>query len=304
MYKLKDHEKLGDNIDLLISKLRQKELLRSDVPGNTVSERVEMLVAALNTTLDGRSDSFVDNFLEVLQSIPAFEDLAVQYTSKQPEQESDSGNGKSGSDRHFDNAPILAVVESNQKINPALAEGTHDVYEIRGSSESRPQEEYCKEIESMRLRVSELTEKCDNLEKKRDEEVEYLKHKLTTTEIRAEHTEQAKEEAEQQSAQQRRDFQIERSASQNQIRELQVEIRQLKEQLDEAQCEQVWCSEKLQSAQKKIVLLQFRVYELEQEKEESSSPRRLNYFVLKSWGGGGGGGGGGGCSKELHCINN
>jgi len=123
----------------------------------------------------------------------------------------------------------------------------------------------------MKLKITELSEKCDKLQRKKDEEVEYLNHKLKTTEIRAEHAEQAKHEAEQQVEKQERDFQIERSVSRNQIQELQMEIVQLTEQLDEAQHKQVWRTEELNEAQEKVARLQIRVNELEQEKEESCS---------------------------------
>lgn len=283
MYKLKGHEKIRDNVDLLILELRRKKLLHSDVPGSTASERVDMLFADLHTVFNSHSDSFVANFLEVLQSIPAFEDLAVQYTnnhefadSKNPEQETDSGNGKSASDRYFDNVQILTGRPSlvpEPKIKPALAEGRRDICETSGR-ESHPQEEHSQEIENLKLKITELSEKCDKLQRKKDEEVEYLQHKLKTTEIRAEHAEQAKHEAEQQVETQERDFQIERSASRNQIQELQMEIVQLREQLDEAQQKQMWRTEELKEAQDKVARLQIRVNELEQEKEESCSPGR------------------------------
>lgn len=280
MYKLKGHEKIRDNVDLLILELRRKKLLHSDVPGSTASERVDILFADLHTVFNSHSDSFVANFVEVLQSIPAFEDLAVQYTnnhefadSKNPEQETDSGNG---ADRYIDNVEILTgrpSVEPELKIKPALAEGRRDVCEASGR-ESHPQEEHSKDIEILKLKITELSEKCDKLQRKRDEEVEYLNHKLKTTEIRAEHAERAKHEAEQLVEKQERDFQIERSASRNQIQELQMEIVQLREQLDEAEHKQVWRTEELKEAQEKVARLQIRVNELEQEKEESCSPGR------------------------------
>lgn len=273
MYKLKGHEKIRDNVDLLILELRRKKLLHSDVPGSTASERVDMLFADLHTVFNSHSDSFVANFLEVLQSIPAFEDLAVQYAnnhefadSKNPEQETDSGNGKSASDRYFDNVQILTGGPSlvpEPKIKPALAEGRRDICETSGR-ESHPQEEHSQEIENLKLKITELSEKCDKLQRKKDEEVEYLQHKLKTTEIRAK----------QQVEKQERDFQIERSASRNQIQELQMEIVQLREQLDEAQQKGMWHTEKLKEARDKVARLQIRVNELEQEKEESCSPGR------------------------------
>ena len=283
MYKLQGHEKIRDNVDLLILELRRKKLLHSDVPGSTASEKVEMLFADLQTVFNSHSDSFVVNFLEVLQSIPAFKDLAVQYTnnhefadSKNPEQETDSGNGKSAADRYFDNVQILTgrpSVEPEPKIKPALAEGRCDVCET-SDRESHPQEEHSKDIEILKLKITELSEKCDKLQRKKDEEVEYLNHKLKTTEIRAEHAERAKHEAEQQVEKQERDFQIERSALRNEIQELQMEIVQLRKHLDEAQHKQVWRTEELKEAQEKVVRLQIRVNELEQEKEGSCSPGR------------------------------
>jgi len=272
MYKLNEHEKIGNNIDLLISELRRKKLLHSDVGGSTVGERVEMLFADLNTMFNSHPDSFFETFLEVLQSIPAFEDLAVQYTnnhesadSKSPEQETDLGNA---ADRHLDIAQIPTVrpsVVPEPKIEPALVEGTHDVCKTSGS-ESYPQEEHSEEIEILQLKVTELSEKCDELQRKKDEEVEYLKFKLMKTEIRAEH-------AEQQVVQQERGFQIDRSASQNQIQELQMEIVQLRKQLDEAQHKQVCRTEELKEAQEKVAHLQIRVNQLEQEKKEICSGR-------------------------------
>ena len=226
MYKLKDHVKLGDNIDLLISKLRQKQLLHSDVPGNTVSERVEMLVAALNATLDGRSDSFVDNFLEVLQSIPAFEDLAVQYTtSKQPEQESDSGNGKGGSDHSFDNVqssivgPLVELGDLQYGSSTGINYRHQGEYlsEIQVTNINQTMAEKIKGDRVMHLKVKPEAGQLAELQKK-DEGGKKLKHELNATEQRAERAVARQENNE-------------RSALRTQVLKLQNEVKQLREQL-------------------------------------------------------------------------
>ena len=89
---LKNHEKLEENVDSLISKLHQKGLLHEDVSGSTVNERAEKLVADLNrATSDCFSESFLTDLLDVLENIPAFSNITVKFRTntepKKPQQE-------------------------------------------------------------------------------------------------------------------------------------------------------------------------------------------------------------------------
>ena len=95
---LKNHEKLEENIDLLISQLRQKGLLDEDVSGSTVHDRAEKLLADLNqATSDGCSESFFGDLLDVLENIPAFNNITMKFRTNteptKPQQEIGQHNG-------------------------------------------------------------------------------------------------------------------------------------------------------------------------------------------------------------------
>ena len=95
---LKNHEKLQENTDLLISQLRQKGLLHEDVSGSTVHDRAEKLIADLNqATSDGCSESFLGDLLDVLENIPAFNNITGKFRTNteptKPQQEIGQGNG-------------------------------------------------------------------------------------------------------------------------------------------------------------------------------------------------------------------
>ena len=242
---LKDHEKLEENIDSLISKLRQKGLLHEEVSGSTVSERIEKLAADLNRAAsDGYSESFLSDLSEVLETIPTFHDITVKFRTnntelKKPQQETDLGiNGVTASDRHLDVLTVgsLPKQEKTPELFSKVEEERYEPYEGRaGTSGSYPQEESQETVDSLNSKIDALTKEIDKLRLQRDHEVvEHLK-KLTATEQRAERAERRAERTERQLQHQEREHRIERSALNNQIRELRKRINKLQFELDEAQ---------------------------------------------------------------------
>lgn len=231
---LKHHEKLEENVDSLISKLHQKGLLHEEVSGSTVHKRAEKLVADLNrATSDGCSESLLSDCLEVLKTIPAFNNITVNFRTsaepKKPQQETSHDSGIPY--RYFNPRTQLTVqslvdpiLKSEQEKSPELfskvEESRHKLYEtsveIGGMS---PQKESHQTAETVDSTINAL-EELDRLRLQRNKEIDYLKYKLTETEKRAEH-------AEQQIARQERKLQIERSASRNQIQKLRDEITEL-----------------------------------------------------------------------------
>lgn len=298
MYKLIEHKRIGHNLDLLISKLRQKQLLRSDVQGSTVSERVENLVADLNATFNGRSDSFVADFLEVLRSIAAFEDLAEQCTTNndfadsiKPEQATDSVSGKSGSDCSSDctyDISMHALSRIKVRIGSFIErcdnlqkKKDEVAYVAKQADSDKVDQANVLELETtepaksgeMQAAIAKITKHIQNAAEfgeqagkdLKNERVKLLKYDLNASELRAERAEQRAERAEHQLAQQEEDFEIKRLELRKEIQELQEEITQLKAQLDAQK--QLRCTEELQQVNENMDNLQIRVNQLEQGEE-------------------------------------
>ena len=276
--KLKNHEKLEENIDSLISKLRQKGLLHEDVSGSTVSERAEKLPTDLNrATSIGGSESFLSDLLKVLETFPAFDDIVVEFRTNaeltKPQQVTDPDIGITL--RHLDKLTVGSTVDhvlkSEQVMTPELfsniKEEQHDLYQASaGTSGNFSQEESHKIVDSFDLRIHALTEECEKLRLQKE-----------SAEERASYAER-----------QVREDRKKKSASDHQIRNLWKNLNELKSELEEAQqnlqlkdetLEKV--KEKLKTAEEKVATLQIRVNELESERstlqlktEENSSPGR------------------------------
>ena len=281
---LKNHEKL-ENIDSLIAKLCRKGLLHEDVSGSTVSERIEKLAADLNRAAsDGYSESFLSDLLEVLETIPAFDDITVKFRTnntelKKPQQETDLGiNGITASDRRLDVLTVgsLSKQEKSPELFSKVEEERYELYEGRaGTSGSYPQEESQKTVDSLKSRIDALTKEIDNLHLQKYLEVEHLKYKLIPTERRAEHAERRAERAERKLKKQEREHQIERLALRNECQELRKRVNELLVEIDEAQQSLLLKEDILTEARQKVANLQVRLNELELEKEESGLPGRF-----------------------------
>ena len=173
--KLKDHEKLEENIDSLISKLRQKGLLQKDVPGSTISERAENLAADLNrATSIGGSESSLSDLLDVLETFSAFDDIVVKFRTntefKTPQQVTDSDIGITL--HHLDTLTVRStldhVLKSEQAKSPKLfsneKEEWRDSYQASaGTSGKFSQEESHKIVDNFDIRIHALTEECEKL---------------------------------------------------------------------------------------------------------------------------------------------
>ena len=274
---LKNHEKLEENTDPLISKLRQKGLLHEDVSGSTVHDRAEQLLADLNqATSDGYSESFLGDLLDVLKTFSGFDDIVVKFRTnaelKKPQQVTQSDIGIPF--RHLDTLTVGPTVDlvlkSEQEKSPELfskmEEERHDLYQA--SAGTSAQEESHKIVDSFDKRIQELTEEC-----------EMLRLQKESAEERARYAERKV----------RRDRE-KKSTSDHLIRNLWTNLNKLKSELEEARTnsqlkdeglEKV--TEKLKKAEEKVATLQIRVNELEAENstlmtklqlktEENSSP--------------------------------
>ena len=273
---LKNHEKLEENTDPLISKLRQKGLLHEDVSGSTVHDRAEKLLADLNqATSDGYSESFVGDLLDVLETFSAFDDIVIKFRInaelKKP-QVTDPDIGMIF--RHLETLTVRSTVDpvlkSEQEKSPEVfskvEEERHDLYQA--SAGTSAQEESHKIVDSFDKRIQELMEEC-----------EMLRLRKESAEERARYAERKV----------RRDRE-KKSTSDHLIRNLWTNLNKLKSELEEARTnsklkdeglEKV--TEKLKKAEEKVATLQIRVNELEAENstlmtklqlktEENSSP--------------------------------
>ena len=277
---LKNHEKLEENVDPLISKLHQKGLLHEDVSGSTAHERAEKLVADLNrATSDGCSESLLGDFLEVLEAFSAFNNITEKFRTntelKKPQQETSHDSGipyrRLNTQTHLTVQSLVdPVLKSKQEKSPELfsnvEESRHKLYEASAEISGSPQKESHKTTETANSTISALKKELDRLRLRRNKEVDYLKYKLIETEQRAEH-------AEQQIAQQEREHQIERSASYNQIERLREKINQLDRKIKQLEFKAEKDSQltgellkAIREAQEKVCVLQTRVNELELEK--------------------------------------
>lgn len=259
---LKNHEKLEENTDPLISKLRQKGLLHEDVSGSTVHDRAEKLLADLNqATSDGYSESFVSDLLDVLETFSAFDDIVIKFRInaelKKPQQVTDPDIGMTF--RHLETLTVRTTVDhvlkSEQEKSPELfidnkvEEERHDLYQA--SAGTSAQEESHKIVDSFDKKIQELTEEC-----------EMLRFQKESAEGRARYAERKV-----------REDREKKSTSDYQIRNLWRNLNKLKSELEEARkklqlkdegLEEV--TEKLRKAEEKVVTLQIRVNELEAEK--------------------------------------
>jgi len=305
MYKLKEHEKIGDNLDLLISKLRQKQLLRSDVLGSTVSETVEKLVADLNASFRSFShDSFVADFLEVLRSIPAFEDLAEQCTTNsefagsiKPEQATALASGKSGLKLRSSSADLtreqkaklssqyyIDVDVTNSKLRSLYEGFIGKLTDKCDSLQKEAEIQKCaKEVQNIQL-MNEPVNLDLNTSELRAERAERAKHAEQLAEQRAKHAEQLAEQrakhAEQLAEQRAKHAeQLAEHAKQQLAQEkerFEIERLELKKEIHKRQEEirqlnvqkQLWSNEELQEVNKKMDNLQNRVDQLEQGVQE------------------------------------
>ena len=270
---LKNHEKLEENIDPLISKLRQKGLLHEDVSGSTVHEKAEKLLADLNqATSDGYSESFLGDLLDVLKTFSAFDDIVVKFRTnaelKKPQQVTQSDIGIPF--RHLDTLTVGPTVDlvlkSEQEKSPELfskeEEEQHDLYQA--SAGTIAQEESHKIVDSFDKRIQELTEECEKLrlqKKSAEDRARYAESKV-------------------------REDREKKSTSDYLIRNLWKNLNRLKSELEEAQKNSQLkdeVTEKLKKAEEKVATLQIRVNELEEENstlmtklqlktEENSSP--------------------------------
>lgn len=270
---LKNHEKLQENTDLLISQLRQKGLLHEDVSGSTVHDRAENLLADLNqATSDGYSESFLGDFLDVLKTFSAFDDIVVKFRTdrelKKPQQVTQSDIGIPF--RHLDTLTVGPTVDlvlkSEQEKSPELfskeEEEQHDLYQA--SAGTIAQEESHKIVDSFDKRIQELTEECEKLrlqKKSAEDRARYAESKV-------------------------REDREKKSTSDYLIRNLWKNLNRLKSELEEAQKNSQLkdeVTEKLKKAEEKVATLQIRVNELEEENstlmtklqlktEENSSP--------------------------------
>ena len=270
---LKNHEKLEENTDPLISKLRQKGLLHEDVSGSTVHDRAENLLADLNqATSDGYSESFLGDFLDVLKTFSAFDDIVVKFRTdrelKKPQQVTQSDIGIPF--RHLDTLTVGPTVDlvlkSEQEKSPELfskeEEEQHDLYQA--SAGTIAQEESHKIVDSFDKRIQELTEECEKLrlqKKSAEDRARYAESKV-------------------------REDREKKSTSDYLIRNLWKNLNRLKSELEEAQKNSQLkdeVTEKLKKAEEKVATLQIRVNELEEENstlmtklqlktEENSSP--------------------------------
>ena len=279
---LKNHEKLEENVDPLISKLHQKGLLHEDVSGSTAHERAEKLVADLNwSTSDGYSESFLSDFLKVLETFSAFNNITEKFRTntelKKPQQETSHDSGIPY--RRLNTQTYLTVqslvdpvLKSKQEKSPELfskvEESRHKLYEASAEISGSPQKESHKTTEAANSTISTLKKELDKLRLRRNKEVDYLKYKLAETEQRAEH-------AEQQIAQQKRDHQIERSGSYNQIQKLHEKINKLYRKIEQLEFNAQQNSQlkeelikAIREAQEKVCVFQARVNKVELEKRE------------------------------------
>ena len=270
---LKNHEKLEENTDPLISKLRQKGLLHEDVSGSTVHDRAEKLLADLNqVTSDGYSESFLGDLLDVLKTFSAFDDIVVKFRTnaelKKPQQVTQSDIGIPF--RHLDTLTVGPTVDlvlkSEQEKSPELfskeEEEQHDLYQA--SAGTIAQEESHKIVDSFDKRIQELTEECEKLrlqKKSAEDRARYAESKV-------------------------REDREKKSTSDYLIRNLWKNLNRLKSELEEAQKNSQLkdeVTEKLKKAEEKVATLQIRVNELEEENstlmtklqlktEENSSP--------------------------------
>ena len=204
---------------------------------------------------------------------------------QKPQQATDPGIN--ASDRRLDALTVGTLVsQSRQKKSPepfsTVEEEKYEPYEVGGgTSEIYPQKESQVAVDSLNSKIDALNKELDKLRLQKDCEVKHLKDELAANERRAEHAklqayraeqrahcaEQRAHHAELQLRQQKRNYQIERSASMNEIQELRGKVNKLQIELNEAQ--ENFQLEKCikEETQEKIAALQIRVNELELEKE-------------------------------------
>ena len=257
---LKYHEKFEEKTDSLILDLRQKRLLHKNMEGSTISERAEMLAAYLNR--ECTDESFHNSLLEVLETFPAFKDMAVKYKTTTDNE----------THRHMIEKPLGdPVSKSKQERMPGrfnqVGEKMEEFFEASvGTSGSCSQEESQETIDSLNTKIDALTKELDELHLQKNHEVQ----RADGAERRAEQAEQRADHAERLLKQQEREYQIERSASYNHIGDLRKRINELKSELDEAQEKLQLKEDILKEVREKVAYLQMRVNELELEKEKNS----------------------------------
>ena len=275
---LKDHENYKENTDSLILELRRKGLLHDDVSGGTVSERAETLAAYLNRVASNDcSESFHNSLLEVLETFPAFKDMAVKYRTSTELTKPQPATNTGGSvirymatlkiESNIDSS-LISKHEKNLERFILVGGKKHECNEA-GTNGNFPQEESQIIMGGLNSRINALTRKLDNIRLQKDSEVKCLKCKLNATEqrIRAEHAEQL-------IAQQKRRHQIEISALRNEVQQLSEKIKELESELDDAQQNLQLEEEIVEKTREKVATLHRRVRELELEKEANSSQGR------------------------------
>ena len=247
---LKYHEKFEEKTDSLILELRQKGLLHENMEGSTINERAETLAAYLNR--ECTDESFHNSLLEVLETFPAFKDMAVKYRTT-----TDNGTLRHMIEESLGDPVLKSKEERMPELFNQVGEKMEGFYEASaGTSGSCSQEESQETIDSLNTKIDALTKELDELHLQKNHEVQ-----------RAEHAERLLK-------QQEREYQIEKSASQNHIGDLRKRINELEFELDEAQEKLQLKEDILKEAREKVAHLQMRVNELELQKEKNSSQGR------------------------------